>query len=142
MTIPRLELCACLLSSYSQGHISSKDADRVRAVVVRVYNCSLHGLIPSKPAQDLRVPSTKTPTNPHPRRSSDVIFYCLQIFCSVGQHMLPWAPEEYVEELQTWTEELHRLARDRIGMASEKMKTRYDARANGHDFHEGDKVSL
>ncbi|GFW36887.1 retrovirus-related Pol polyprotein from transposon TNT 1-94 [Trichonephila clavipes] len=25
-------------------------------------------------------------------------------------------------------------------MASEKMKTRYDARATGHDFHEGDKV--
>ncbi|GFX89648.1 kinectin [Trichonephila clavipes] len=27
-------------------------------------------------------------------------------------------------------------------MASEKMKTRYDARATGHDFHEGDKVWL
>ncbi|GFW93480.1 kinectin [Trichonephila clavipes] len=27
-------------------------------------------------------------------------------------------------------------------MAFEKMKTRYDARATGHDFHEGDKVWL
>ncbi|GFV80234.1 kinectin, partial [Trichonephila clavipes] len=27
-------------------------------------------------------------------------------------------------------------------MASEKMKSRYDARATEHDFHEGDKVWL
>ncbi|GFV21298.1 kinectin [Trichonephila clavipes] len=39
-------------------------------------------------------------------------------------------------------EEMHHLARKRIGMASEKMKTRYDARATGHDFREGDKVWL
>ncbi|GFU22688.1 integrase catalytic domain-containing protein [Trichonephila clavipes] len=39
-------------------------------------------------------------------------------------------------------EEMHHLARERIGIASEKMKTRYDARATGHDFHEGDKVWL
>ncbi|GFU28983.1 kinectin [Trichonephila clavipes] len=37
---------------------------------------------------------------------------------------------------------MHHLARERIGMASEKMKTRYDTRATGHDFHEGDKVWL
>ncbi|GFY12054.1 kinectin [Trichonephila clavipes] len=37
-------------------------------------------------------------------------------------------------------EEMHRLIRDRIGIASEKRKTRYDA--TGHDFHEGDKVWL
>ncbi|GFU03785.1 retrovirus-related Pol polyprotein from transposon 412 [Trichonephila clavipes] len=52
------------------------------------------------------------------------------------------APEEYVEKLQAWMEEIHHLARERIGMASEKMKTRYDARATGHDFHEGNKVWL
>ncbi|GFW08395.1 kinectin [Trichonephila clavipes] len=39
-------------------------------------------------------------------------------------------------------EEMHHLDRERIGMASEKMKTRCDARATGHDFHEGDKVWL
>ncbi|GFU98817.1 hypothetical protein TNCV_2308411 [Trichonephila clavipes] len=54
----------------------------------------------------------------------------------------PLAPEEYIEELQARMEEMHHLARERIGMASEKMKTRYDARATGHDFHEGDKVWL
>ncbi|GFW91319.1 kinectin [Trichonephila clavipes] len=37
---------------------------------------------------------------------------------------------------------MHYLARDRIGMASEKIKTRYDARATGHDFHEDEKVWL
>ncbi|GFV50398.1 retrovirus-related Pol polyprotein from transposon 412 [Trichonephila clavipes] len=54
----------------------------------------------------------------------------------------PLAPEEYIEKLQAQMEEIHHLARERIGMASEKMKTRYDARAAGHDFHEGDKVWL
>ncbi|GFW97336.1 retrovirus-related Pol polyprotein from transposon 412 [Trichonephila clavipes] len=54
----------------------------------------------------------------------------------------PLAPEEYIEKLQARMEKMHHLARERIGMASEKMKTRYDARATGHDFHEGDKVWL
>ncbi|GFS56134.1 retrovirus-related Pol polyprotein from transposon 412 [Trichonephila clavipes] len=53
---------------------------------------------------------------------------------------VPLAPEKYVEKLQTRMEEMHHLARERIGMASEKRKTRYDAIANGVDFHEGDKV--
>ncbi|GFX24076.1 myb-binding protein 1A [Trichonephila clavipes] len=52
----------------------------------------------------------------------------------------PLAPEEYIEKLQARMEKMHHLSRERIGMASEKMKTRYDARATGHDFHEGDKV--
>ncbi|GFT62322.1 retrovirus-related Pol polyprotein from transposon 412 [Trichonephila clavipes] len=54
----------------------------------------------------------------------------------------PLAPEEYIEKLQARMEEMHHLARERISMTSEKMKTRYDARATGHDFHEGDKVWL
>ncbi|GFV05612.1 retrovirus-related Pol polyprotein from transposon 412 [Trichonephila clavipes] len=54
----------------------------------------------------------------------------------------PLAPEEYIEKLQARMEEIQHLARERISMASEKMKTRYDARATGHDFHEGDKVWL
>ncbi|GFW53873.1 retrovirus-related Pol polyprotein from transposon 412 [Trichonephila clavipes] len=54
----------------------------------------------------------------------------------------PLAPEEYVEKLQARMDEMHHLAWERIGMASEKMKIRYDARATGHDFHEGDKVWL
>ncbi|GFX37835.1 retrovirus-related Pol polyprotein from transposon 412 [Trichonephila clavipes] len=49
----------------------------------------------------------------------------------------PLAPEEYVEKLQARMEEIHHLARERNGLASEKMKTRYDERATGHDFHEG-----
>ncbi|GFV08795.1 retrovirus-related Pol polyprotein from transposon 412 [Trichonephila clavipes] len=54
----------------------------------------------------------------------------------------PLAPEEYVEILQAWMDEAYHLARKRISMASEKMKTRYDARATGHDFHVGDQVRL
>ncbi|GFX74676.1 apical endosomal glycoprotein [Trichonephila clavipes] len=52
------------------------------------------------------------------------------------------APEEYVEILQAQREEIHHLAREKIGLASEKMKTRKDARATGHDFHERDKLWL
>ncbi|GFT54260.1 retrovirus-related Pol polyprotein from transposon 412 [Trichonephila clavipes] len=54
----------------------------------------------------------------------------------------PLAPEEYIEKLQAQMEEMHQLARERISMASEKMKTRYDARATEHDFREGDEVWL
>ncbi|GFW23043.1 retrovirus-related Pol polyprotein from transposon 412 [Trichonephila clavipes] len=54
----------------------------------------------------------------------------------------PLAHEEYIEKLPARMEEMHHLARERIGMASEKMKTRYDARAIGQDFHKGDKVWL
>ncbi|GFY05472.1 retrovirus-related Pol polyprotein from transposon 412 [Trichonephila clavipes] len=54
----------------------------------------------------------------------------------------PLTPEEYIEKLQAWMEEMHHLVRERIGMASEKMKTRYHARATVHDFYDSDKVSL
>ncbi|KAF8773528.1 Retrovirus-related Pol polyprotein like [Argiope bruennichi] len=54
----------------------------------------------------------------------------------------PLVPEEYVENLRTRMEEVHHLARDRIGMASEKVKTQYDATATGYNFHEGDQVWL
>ncbi|GFY20462.1 kinectin [Trichonephila clavipes] len=36
--------------------------------------------------------------------------------------------------------EMHHMAREKIGRAPEKMKTRCDARSTEHDFHEGDKV--
>ncbi|GFX79070.1 retrovirus-related Pol polyprotein from transposon 412 [Trichonephila clavipes] len=36
----------------------------------------------------------------------------------------PLVPKEYIEKLQTRMEKMHHLARERIGMASEKMKTR------------------
>ncbi|GFU17506.1 retrovirus-related Pol polyprotein from transposon 412 [Trichonephila clavipes] len=54
----------------------------------------------------------------------------------------PLAPEKYIEKLQARMEVMHHLDRERIGMASEKMKTRYDARATGHELSEGNKVWL
>ncbi|GFW28843.1 retrovirus-related Pol polyprotein from transposon 412 [Trichonephila clavipes] len=54
----------------------------------------------------------------------------------------PLVPEEYIEKLQARMEEMHHLSSERIGMTSKKMKTRYDARATGHDFHERYKVWL
>ncbi|GFT11507.1 retrovirus-related Pol polyprotein from transposon 412 [Trichonephila clavipes] len=64
------------------------------------------------------------------------------IFCSERSPDAPLAPEKYIEKLQAWMVEMHHLARERIGMASEKMKTRYDARATGRDFHDGDKLPI
>ncbi|GFY15081.1 retrovirus-related Pol polyprotein from transposon 412 [Trichonephila clavipes] len=54
----------------------------------------------------------------------------------------PLAPRDYIKKLLARREEMHHLASERIGMASEKMKTRCDARASLHDFYEGDKVCL
>ncbi|KAF8793549.1 Retrovirus-related Pol polyprotein like [Argiope bruennichi] len=78
---------------------------------------------------------------PHLKCSSDVTFVCADLLFSRPPDA-PLVSEEYVENLRTRMEEVHHLARDRIGMASEKMKTRYDARATGHNFHEGDQVWL
>ncbi|GFU59506.1 retrovirus-related Pol polyprotein from transposon 412 [Trichonephila clavipes] len=52
----------------------------------------------------------------------------------------PSSPEEYVQNLQARFEDVHNLARERINLRTEKMKTRYDTKATGHQFKEGDKV--
>ncbi|GFW47604.1 retrovirus-related Pol polyprotein from transposon 412 [Trichonephila clavipes] len=43
-------------------------------------------------------------------------------------------------ESQARFEDAHNLARERINLRTEKMKTRYDTKATGHQFKEGDKV--
>ncbi|GFW27160.1 hypothetical protein TNCV_93861 [Trichonephila clavipes] len=50
------------------------------------------------------------------------------------------SPEEYVQNLQARFEDVHNLARERINLSTEKMKTRYETKATGHQFKEGDKV--
>ncbi|KFM71818.1 Apical endosomal glycoprotein, partial [Stegodyphus mimosarum] len=52
------------------------------------------------------------------------------------------SPEEYIQDLQARFEVMHNFARERVNLATEKMKTRYDTRATGHRFNEGDKVWL
>ncbi|GFU05306.1 retrovirus-related Pol polyprotein from transposon 412 [Trichonephila clavipes] len=52
----------------------------------------------------------------------------------------PSSPEEYVQNLQARFEDVHNLARERINLRTEKMKIRYDTKATGHQFKEGDKV--
>ncbi|GFV09002.1 retrovirus-related Pol polyprotein from transposon 412 [Trichonephila clavipes] len=52
----------------------------------------------------------------------------------------PSSPEEYVQNLQARFEDVHNLARERINLRTEKMKTRYDTKATGLQFKEGDKV--
>ncbi|GFV35207.1 retrovirus-related Pol polyprotein from transposon 412 [Trichonephila clavipes] len=52
----------------------------------------------------------------------------------------PSSPEEYVQNLQARFEDVHNLARERINLRTEKMKTRHDTKATGRQFKEGDKV--
>lgn len=54
----------------------------------------------------------------------------------------PLSPEEYVERLQERLAKVHHIARERINVASEKAKNRYDLKATAYDFKEGDSVWL
>ncbi|GBN96243.1 hypothetical protein AVEN_242119-1 [Araneus ventricosus] len=52
----------------------------------------------------------------------------------------PSSPIEYIKNLEARLESVHAFARERIKLASERMKTRYDSRATDHQFKEGDLV--
>ncbi|GFW88127.1 retrovirus-related Pol polyprotein from transposon 412 [Trichonephila clavipes] len=52
----------------------------------------------------------------------------------------PSSPEEYVQNLQARFEDVHNLARERINLRTEKMKTRYDTKSHRTSIQEGDKV--
>ncbi|GBM70874.1 hypothetical protein AVEN_150943-1 [Araneus ventricosus] len=45
-----------------------------------------------------------------------------------------------MKNLEARLESVHAFARERIKLASERMKTRYDSRATDHHFKEGDLV--
>ena len=48
----------------------------------------------------------------------------------------PSLPEEYLRDLQTPFEDVHNFARERISLATERMKTKYDIKATTHEFQE------
>ncbi|GBO02529.1 hypothetical protein AVEN_224900-1 [Araneus ventricosus] len=52
----------------------------------------------------------------------------------------PSSPNEYLNNLEARLESVHAFARERIKLASERMKTRYDSGATDHHFKDGDKV--
>ncbi|GBL97393.1 hypothetical protein AVEN_170503-1 [Araneus ventricosus] len=52
----------------------------------------------------------------------------------------PSSPNEYMKNLEARLQSVHAFARERIKLASERMKTRYDSRATDHHFREGDLV--
>ncbi|GBO40956.1 hypothetical protein AVEN_271603-1 [Araneus ventricosus] len=45
-----------------------------------------------------------------------------------------------MKNLETHLESVHAFAKDRIKLANERIKTRYDSRATDHHFKEGDLV--
>ncbi|GFV34100.1 hypothetical protein TNCV_3630651 [Trichonephila clavipes] len=78
-----------------------------------------------KPITEFKEPSDEKPnwqdiTTFHPTTKPDFL-------CSRPPYS-PLVPEEYIEKLQAWMEEMHHLTSKIIAMASEKRKTRYDAR--------------
>ncbi|GBN64392.1 hypothetical protein AVEN_67941-1 [Araneus ventricosus] len=54
----------------------------------------------------------------------------------------PFSPDEYLNNLEARLESVHAFARERIKLASERMKTRYDSGATDHHFKDGDQVWL
>ncbi|KMQ82837.1 integrase core domain protein [Lasius niger] len=52
----------------------------------------------------------------------------------------PSSVEDYVDNLRERLEDVHAIARERIRISSEKMKTRYDVKATKREFQEGDRV--
>ncbi|GBN93126.1 hypothetical protein AVEN_203898-1 [Araneus ventricosus] len=52
----------------------------------------------------------------------------------------PSSQSEYLNNLEARLKSVHAFARERIKLASERMKTRYDSGATGHHFKEGDQV--
>ncbi|GBN39817.1 hypothetical protein AVEN_242388-1 [Araneus ventricosus] len=52
----------------------------------------------------------------------------------------PSSPNEYLNNLEAYLESVHAFARERIKLASERMKTRYDSGASDHHFKNGDQV--
>ncbi|GFU71168.1 retrovirus-related Pol polyprotein from transposon 412 [Trichonephila clavipes] len=102
---------------------NQQDWDKKLYLLLLVYRSAVHDTTGYSPSQmlfgrDLRLPA-------------DLLFS--------WPPDVPLAPEEYVEKLQERMEEMHHLARETIDMVSEK-KTRYDLRAIGHDFPDGDKM--
>ena len=55
---------------------------------------------------------------------------------------MPSSPEEYLQDLQARFEDVHNFARERVSMATERMKTKYDIKATRHEFQENEKVWL
>ncbi|KAF8797284.1 hypothetical protein HNY73_001567 [Argiope bruennichi] len=92
---------------------NQQDWDKKLPLVLLAYRSSVHETTGYSPSQML--------FGLHLRLPADLLFS--------RPPDAPLPPEEYVENLRTRMGEVHHLARDRIGMASEKMKTRYDDRA-------------
>ncbi|GFW39725.1 retrovirus-related Pol polyprotein from transposon 412 [Trichonephila clavipes] len=105
---------------------NQQDFDKKLPLVMLAYMSAVHETTAYSPTQMLLGRDLHLPADLLFSRPSDA----------------PLAPEEYVEIFKALMGRMHHLDRDIIGMASEKIKTRYDVRATGHDFLEGDKLWL
>ncbi|GFW57641.1 retrovirus-related Pol polyprotein from transposon 297 [Trichonephila clavipes] len=87
--------------------------------------------VPQRRSRDYRIFTIPDAFWPRSVSPCDLLF---------GRPPAPSSPEEYVQNLQARFEDVHNLARERINLRTEKMKIRYDTKATGHQFKEGDKV--
>lgn len=58
------------------------------------------------------------------------------LFCAAATS--DWTTDHYI--LEKRMDDIHALVREKIRLASDRMKTRYDIRANASSFQQGEKV--
>ncbi|UYV70790.1 K02A2.6-like [Cordylochernes scorpioides] len=105
---------------------NQRDWDSQLPILLMVYRSSVHETTGYSPAKMLFGRELKLPC--------DLIFGCPN---SIGE-----GSNEFVDRLHSRLEKVHRWAREKLEIASEAMKVRYDTHACGNDLQEGGLVWL
>ncbi|UYV73793.1 K02A2.6-like [Cordylochernes scorpioides] len=105
---------------------NQRDWDSQLPILLMAYRSSVHETTGYSPAKMLFGRELKLPC--------DLIFGCPN---SIGE-----GSNEFVDRLHSRLEKVHRWAREKLEIASEAMKVRYDTHACGNDLQEGGLVWL
>ncbi|UYV72261.1 hypothetical protein LAZ67_9002385 [Cordylochernes scorpioides] len=105
---------------------SLRDWDSQLPILLMAYRSSVHETTGYSPAKMLLGKELKLPF--------DIFFGCPN---SIGE-----GSDEFVDRLHSRLEKVHRWAREKLKIASEAMKVRYDTQACGNDLQEGGLVWL
>ncbi|UYV84725.1 K02A2.6-like [Cordylochernes scorpioides] len=105
---------------------NQRDWDSQLPILLMAYRSSVHETTGYSPAKMLFGRELKLPC--------DLIFGCPNSF---GE-----GSNEFVDRLHSRLEKVHRWAREKLEIASEAMKVRYDTHACGNDLQEGGQVWL
>lgn len=112
------------LSKVVEGH--QQDWDQYLPLFLMAYRSAVHDTTGMTPAMVLFGRELRLPC--------DILFGC--------PDREPSNVEDYTDELREKLLDIHELVRKKMDIASDRMKTRYDLKANSTGFHQGDKVWL